>query len=236
MRICLLSTINSFQLGYMLKRLRKNKISVDSVLIDSKSPSKKELLLEEKRTEGKLPHIPITSYGLEWIPFYFVENHCSKISSELIKNRKIDLILNCGTPRILKTNILKSPSIGVLNCHPGLLPNFRGCTCVEWSIYLDKPVGNTVHFMTEGIDEGPIVMKEKVKCKMEDVYSDIRTRVYKRGFDLYIQAIKKLTKKEISKSSLGQQVKGKYFPPIPDSKMQEVIQKLRNKKYRYQTY
>ena len=61
--------------------------------------------------------------------------------------QKIDLLVNAGTPRILKSNLLKAPSIGVINCHPGILPDFRGCTCVEWAIYLDQPIGNTVHLI-----------------------------------------------------------------------------------------
>lgn len=52
-----------------------------------------------------------------------------------------------------------------MNCHPGLLPKFRECTCVEWAVYLDEEVGNTVHFMNEKIDEGPIIVQEALHFK-----------------------------------------------------------------------
>ena len=137
MKICLLSTLNSYILGNMLKRFMESNIKIDSVLIDSKSPTKKELEIEKFRTEGKLENIFIDEY-VKTIPVKHVENHCSDESVNWIKSRNVDLVLNCGTPRILKQNILLAPSIGVLNCHPGLLPNFRGSTCVEWAIYFDK--------------------------------------------------------------------------------------------------
>lgn len=234
MRICLLSTLGSYVLGNMLARFITNNIKVDSVLIDSKSPSKRELAIEKFRTQGKLKDIPVDKFSKQ-IPFKHLEHHCSETAVNWIKSRKIDLVINCGTPRILKQNILTAPKLGILNCHPGLLPNFKGCTCVEWAIYLDEKIGNTVYFMTEGIDEGPIVIKEAVKCKSIDNYSDIRVRVYNKGFDLYIKALIKIEEEGIIQNSLSPQKGGKYFSPISDKKMKRVIEKLNNGEYKYQT-
>ena len=61
---------------------------------------------------------------------------------------------------IVKESLLKIPREGTLNCHPGLLPRYRGCTCLEWALYEDEPVGATCHFVTPEIDAGDIVRKE----------------------------------------------------------------------------
>ena len=58
------------------------------------------------------------------VPFFFIKNHNSLENIELINKRGIDLLINCGTPRILKATVLKAPKIGVLNCHPGILPDY----------------------------------------------------------------------------------------------------------------
>jgi methionyl-tRNA formyltransferase len=60
---------------------------------------------------------------------------------------------------ILKKDVLKQFEIGVLNCHAGILPHFRGMDVIEWPYLLNRPndVGATVHFMSEGIDEGKIL-------------------------------------------------------------------------------
>ena len=88
--------------------------------------------------------------------------------------------------------------------------------------------------MGEFIDEGPIVIKESIKCNSKDNYSDIRVRVYKKGFNLYIKAIKKIKKENITPNSLIFPKGGDYFSPIPDQKMKQVIDKIKNGKYKYQ--
>ena len=93
MKICLLSTLNSYILGNMLKRFMESNIKIDSVLIDSKSPSKKELEIEKFRTEGKLENIFIDEY-VKTIPVKHVENHCTDESIKCnSKNNYSDIIV-----------------------------------------------------------------------------------------------------------------------------------------------
>lgn len=69
-----------------------------------------------------------------------------------------DYVINGGCG-ILKRNFLDIPSKGFLNAHPGLLPEFRGVDPVLWAISEGAPVGATIHMMTEGIDEGAILLR-----------------------------------------------------------------------------
>ncbi|MCS7010884.1 MAG: formyltransferase family protein [Anaerolineales bacterium] len=60
---------------------------------------------------------------------------------------------------LLRSELLKRCGEGVLNCHAGILPRYRGMDVIEWAILegnLDQ-VGCTVHFMDEGVDTGDIV-------------------------------------------------------------------------------
>lgn len=69
-----------------------------------------------------------------------------------------DYVINGGCG-ILSADFLALPRIGFLNAHPGLLPECRGVDPVLWSIAEKAEVGATVHLMSEGIDEGPIMLR-----------------------------------------------------------------------------
>ena len=167
-----------------------------------------------------------------FIPCYHFKNHSSTLTAEFVKDNEISILVNAGTPRILKPNLIKAPSIGVINCHPGILPYFRGCTSVEWAIYFDKPVGNTVHLMSEKIDEGPILSKEIINFSKSDSYSDIRVKVYRHGFDLLARSIKNFIQNPYLNNNYKKN--GDYYKVIDDDKMNKVIEKINSGRYKYQ--
>lgn len=70
-----------------------------------------------------------------------------------------DYAINGGVGAILRAPVLSQPRIGFLNAHPGLLPEYRGVDPVCWSLHRGDPQGATVHFMDEGIDTGPILLR-----------------------------------------------------------------------------
>ena len=162
-KIALLSTQKTEILGHIINKFDDYKINIEAIIFDPKLPDKKHFQIWNERTNGEIPFISMDTFEKESIPCYFFQNHSSSITEKFVKEKNIDILVNAGTPRILKSNLINAPTIGIVNCHPGILPDFRGCTCVEWAIYLDKPVGNTVHIMTEKIDEGPIILKESIK-------------------------------------------------------------------------
>ena len=82
---------------------------------------------------------------------------------EYVKGLNIDLIVVCIFPQILKTAILQTPRLGVLNCHPSLLPRYAGPQPAFWMLKNGESVaGVTVHVMTEKIDAGHIVVQREL--------------------------------------------------------------------------
>lgn len=232
MKIALLSTPNSEILGHIINKFIEYDLDIDSIIFDSVIPDERRLQRWNERTNGKIPFIPMGKFENSFIPCFYFENHSSLITESFVKNNEIDILINAGTPRILKANLLNAPSLGIINCHPGILPYFRGCTCVEWAIYHDKPVGNTVHIMTEEIDEGPVLAKETINFLKSDNYSDIRVKVYMNGFDLLARSIKRY----INKPYLDNFYKknGDYYKVIDDVKMGKVLEKINFGKYKFQ--
>jgi methionyl-tRNA formyltransferase len=230
-RVALLGRRKTPFTGHIAQTLIDNGIHIAAILLDSKCPSEKDQRIWKERTDGRLAEIDITSFKDRNVSLVDVESHNGNDVVEYIREQEIDLALNAGTPRVLCAAVLDAPSLGTLNVHPGLLPLFRGATCVEWAIYLDQPVGNTVHYMSELIDEGPIVMAER--CPVWDCrnYVDIRVAAYRHGFSLLALAARYVLETRTSKRDLPPQAEGKFYKPIDPEKMQEVIRKIENGSY-----
>ena len=82
---------------------------------------------------------------------------------EYVKGLHIDLIVVYFFPQILKAAILHTPRLGVLNCHPSLLPRYGGPDPAFWMIKNGESLaGLTVHVMTEKIDAGDIVAQQEL--------------------------------------------------------------------------
>jgi methionyl-tRNA formyltransferase len=103
------------------------------------------------------------------VPRFEVPNHNGRRCSELLTELSPDLGVLGGT-RILRRRILRIPPDGMLNSHPGLLPEMRGSASVAWSIYHDVPIGCTYHFIDEGIDTGPIIGRREIPVHRGDTY------------------------------------------------------------------
>ena len=70
----------------------------------------------------------------------------------------IDLCVYTGGG-ILNRNFINSFKIGVLNCHSARLPEIRGMNSLEWSLYTKIKTYSTLHFITTGVDMGPIIKR-----------------------------------------------------------------------------
>lgn len=81
----------------------------------------------------------------------------------------LDLIVNFNSTIIFSEQLLECPRIGAINFHPGLLPDYAGLNVHQWAMLNDETeTGVTIHVMTPGIDEGPIVAQETVRIETED--------------------------------------------------------------------
>jgi methionyl-tRNA formyltransferase len=232
MKVGILSNRNSVVLGRYLRALTTAGVGIACIVLDDKADSARDLEIWNERTLGRLPEIPLGDFADLSIPTYYVADHRSPECTDLIRAQSIDVLANAGTPRILRGPILDVAPLGVLNLHPGLLPHYRGCTSVEWSIYNDDPVGNTVHVMNASIDEGPIVATEPVGIEAGTSYSDVRLAVYRHGFDLMARVVRQLVDGVIDRSVFRQQTDGTYRKPIGTEEMSQVMAKLAAGRYR----
>lgn len=112
------------------------------------------------------------------IPVHRVPVHRSEVLLDLLEDlevtgpRQLELIVLGGT-RIIRGEILSHPSHGVINSHPGLLPECRGSASPAWSIYHDIPVGASTHFCDAGVDTGDLLLRREFPVRRGMVYEDL---------------------------------------------------------------
>jgi len=126
------------------------------------------------------------------IPILTVSDHNQPESQIFLEKAAPDLIIFTGGG-LIRENILRIPRLGVLNCHSGWLPKYRGMDVIEWAVLEAggrKPeVGITLHYMDRGVDTGPILLQQKVEMKKEDTFEGIRRRIEPMMVKLIIEGV-----------------------------------------------
>ncbi len=76
--------------------------------------------------------------------------------------------------QIFKRNILDITPLGIINCHAGKLPFYRGRNILNWALINDeKEFGITVHYVDKGIDTGDIILQRNFPINDNDDYSTL---------------------------------------------------------------
>jgi len=233
-RIGILSTLTAPLLPRLLQALLDLDLNDFCVLIDEKQMGEKDRRIWLKRTEGAFESDPsLYDFARHGLAIYPVKSHNGQDCIDLIRQLNLSVLINGGTPRKLNTGVLKATPLGVINVHPGVLPKYRGASCVEWAIYYDECIGNTAHFMTEGYDEGPIIRSESYDFTQKDNYASIRVKVYRESLRLMAETVKVVLAEGLTSVDYQPQGEGELFGPISDEKMEVVFKKVANKSYRY---
>ena len=117
----------------------------------------------------------------------------SKDFENYIRVNKVDLVISIASPQIFKNNILNSPKYGCINYHTSVLPKYRGRQPLFWALFNDeKEVGITIHEMDDKLDNGLIILQEKLKILSKDTLHSLYLKTIKVGPRLMVKAIKKL--------------------------------------------
>jgi formyltetrahydrofolate deformylase len=115
------------------------------------------------------------------IPFYVVNNidqsHAENQILQLIEQYNVDLIVLARYMRILTPNFVWRYPNRIINIHPSLLPAFPGAyPYVQAYERGAKIVGCTAHFVTEDLDQGPIICQESFKVSQSDTLETIKRK------------------------------------------------------------
>ena len=154
-----------------------------------------------KSLKGKISVIIGTEKALEpiakkaKIPFVIVEEKNQTKAEEKIiqicKKYNIDLISLARYMRILSPNFVWRYPNRIINIHPSLLPAFPGASAYAQAYERGtKIVGVTSHYVTENLDQGPIIFQDSFKVNPNDTLEKIKNKGQKLEADTLLKATK----------------------------------------------
>jgi phosphoribosylglycinamide formyltransferase-1 len=136
---------------------------------------------------------------------HFVFNRKEKNSAaivSLLQEHKISHIVLAGYLSILDKTICQVWENKIINIHPSLLPKYGGKGMygehVHKAVIENKEMvsGATVHFVTEGIDDGGIILQKEIAVEANETASSLQQRVLKIEHEILIESLKILYAKE----------------------------------------
>jgi len=170
----------------------------------SKEPHCIERLLEARKRGEIKANIPViigsdntlkSVADSAGIPFHAVE-HTNQTEAEnkilrLIDEYNIDLIVLARYMRILTPNFVWRYPNRIINIHPSLLPAFPGAYAYVQAYERGaKIVGCTAHFVTEDLDQGPIISQESFKVSNDDTLDTIKKKGQEMEAATLLEAVK----------------------------------------------
>lgn len=134
----------------------------------------------------------IDSYSIDYSSFKNKSEFEQKLLKEL-KNKNIELICLAGFMRILSSDFIKSFTGPILNIHPSLLPKYKGLNTHQKALdNNDKIAGCTVHFVSEELDSGEIILQKSLDIDENETTETLMNRVLKLEHQAYPEAIKQI--------------------------------------------
>jgi len=114
--------------------------------------------------------------------------------SDVLEKYDVDLILAIGYMRILSGWFVNKWKNKIMNIHPSLLPAFAGG--MDKDVHTEvlkagvKETGCTLHFVTEEVDSGPIIMQKKVDVAENETIESLKAKVQKAEQEVIVKALK----------------------------------------------
>lgn len=94
---------------------------------------------------------------------------------------------------ILPPPVLRAPRLGCLNIHASLLPRWRGAAPIHRAIMAgDAETGISIMQMDEGLDTGPVLMRQAIPIGAEETTSDLHGRLSALGAEMITRAVDNL--------------------------------------------
>ena len=120
--------------------------------------------------------------------------HIKSINEEqiiqLFQAWRVDLIVLAGWMKIISPQFIEAFPRKIINVHPSLLPKYKGLNAVQQALDSgDEVTGCTVHYVTEELDSGEIILQSEVPILPEDTLESLTKVIQQREYDILPRAI-----------------------------------------------
>jgi methionyl-tRNA formyltransferase len=127
------------------------------------------------------------------LPLYQPDSLRREETAVPIRNWQPDLIVVAAFGQILRPHLLNLPPLGCLNIHASLLPRWRGASPIQHAILAgDAATGISLMQMDEGLDTGPVYVKEAIPIHEDETAATLHDRLAELGAKMLKQYLDKI--------------------------------------------
>ncbi|KJG15584.1 phosphoribosylglycinamide formyltransferase [Photobacterium angustum] len=127
--------------------------------------------------------------------------------ADCIEQFKPDVVILAGFMRILSADFVRRFKGKMLNIHPSLLPKYPGLNTHQRAMDAgDNVHGTSVHFVTEELDGGPVILQARVPIFDNDTVEEVTARVQKQEHAIYPLVTQWLAENRLTMSSDGKAI------------------------------
>jgi phosphoribosylglycinamide formyltransferase-1 len=124
-----------------------------------------------------------------------------------------DLVLLAGFMRILSADFVRHYQGRLLNIHPSLLPKYKGLHTHQRALEAgDAEHGCSVHFVTEELDGGPLVVQAAIPVESDDTPETLAQRVHVQEHVIYPLAMRWFAEGRVRLGEQGATLDGELLP------------------------
>ena len=173
----------------ILEAARNPSYAAEPVLVLSNKPSAKGLAIASS--------MGIATDAIDHKPFGKDREEFERALQKVLERHRVEMVVLAGFMRILTPWFVGRWDQRMINIHPSLLPKYPGLNTHQRAIDAgDKEAGCSVHWVTEGVDAGAVIMQARVPVLPDDTSGSLEARVLPEEHALYPKALN-LAAKEI---------------------------------------
>ncbi|MBD8491499.1 phosphoribosylglycinamide formyltransferase [Pseudomonas syringae] len=132
--------------------------------------------------------------------------------AQLVDSFDPDLVVLAGFMRILSGDFVRHYQGRLLNIHPSLLPRYKGLHTHQRALDAgDTEHGCSVHFVTEELDGGPLVVQSVISVELHDSPETLAQRVHAQEHRIYPLAIRWFTEGRLHLGEQGATLDGQLL-------------------------
>jgi phosphoribosylglycinamide formyltransferase-1 len=162
---------------------------------------------------------------------YQIVEHASETCLLMLDQLDTEIGVVAGA-RILPPAVIERFRRGIVNLHPGLLPQVRGLDALQWAIMRGQPLGVTAHLIDKRVDAGWILERREIPEYADDTLVDLSLRLYETQLALLKPALERALREE--RHTLEHVVGGEYNRSFPVELAVELLGRFESRRQRLQ--
>ena len=183
-KIGVLGSTRGTDLQAVIDSINKKELVAEVAVVIS---NKKGAYILKRAEQNKIPSVFLSHKGLKRKVF-------DRKITNILKKNSVELILLIGFMRVLSSGFCQEWRDRLINVHPSLLPKYAGG--MDSSVHEEvikngeKETGCTIHFVTEDVDGGPILIQKKCRVDDDDTVETLKAKVQQLEGIAFIESIK----------------------------------------------